>query len=31
VLLKLKKKTWDRCIRSQGDHFEGDGCQNWLS
>jgi hypothetical protein len=22
------KKRWDRCIRSEGDHFEGDGSQN---
>jgi hypothetical protein len=22
------KKRWDRCIRSQGDYFEGDGTQN---
>jgi hypothetical protein len=22
------KKRWDRCIRSQGDYFEGDGSQN---
>jgi hypothetical protein len=22
------KKLWDRCIRSQGDYFEGDGSQN---
>jgi hypothetical protein len=22
------KKQWDRCIRSQGDYFEGDGSQN---
>jgi hypothetical protein len=22
------KKRWDRCIRSQGDYFEGDGNQN---
>jgi hypothetical protein len=21
------KKLWDRCIRSQGDYFEGDGSQ----
>jgi hypothetical protein len=25
---KKKKKRWDRCIRSQGDYFEGDGSQN---
>jgi hypothetical protein len=24
----LWKKRWDRCIRSQGDYFEGDGGQN---
>jgi hypothetical protein len=22
------KKRWDRCIRSQGDYFEGDRSQN---
>jgi hypothetical protein len=22
------KKQWDRCIRSQGDYFEGDCSQN---
>jgi hypothetical protein len=22
------KKRWDRCIRSQGAYFEGDGSQN---
>jgi hypothetical protein len=22
------KKQWDRCIRSQGEYFEGDGSQN---
>jgi hypothetical protein len=22
------EKRWDRCIRSQGDYFEGDGRQN---
>jgi hypothetical protein len=22
------KKRWNHCIRSQGDHFEGDGGQN---
>jgi hypothetical protein len=22
------KKRWDRCTRSQGDNFEGDGSQN---
>jgi hypothetical protein len=22
------KKRWDRCIRSQGEYFEGDGRQN---
>jgi hypothetical protein len=22
------EKRWDRCIRSQGDYFEGDGSQN---
>jgi hypothetical protein len=22
------KKRWDRCIRSQGNYFEGDGSQN---
>jgi hypothetical protein len=27
----LWKKRWDRCIRSQGDYFEGDGGQNWVS
>jgi hypothetical protein len=26
-----KKKLWDRCIRSQGDYFVGDGSQNWVS
>jgi hypothetical protein len=25
---ELRKKGWDRCIRSQGDYFEGDGIQN---
>jgi hypothetical protein len=24
-------KRWDRCIRSQGDSFEGDGSQSCLS
>jgi hypothetical protein len=28
ALLKRGKKGWDRCIRSQGDYFEGDGSQN---
>jgi hypothetical protein len=27
----MKKKWWDRCIRPQGDYFEGDGSQNWVS
>jgi hypothetical protein len=22
------KRKWDRCVRSQGDYFEGDGSQN---
>jgi hypothetical protein len=26
--LETWKKWWDRCIRSQGDYFEGDGIQN---
>jgi hypothetical protein len=25
------KKWWDHCIHSQGDYFEGDGSQNWVS
>jgi hypothetical protein len=25
---KAWKEHWDRRIRSQGDHFEGDGSQN---
>jgi hypothetical protein len=25
------EKRWDRCIHSQGDHFEGDGSQNWVT
>jgi hypothetical protein len=25
------KKRWDRCIRSPGDYFEGDGNQNLIS
>ena len=25
------KKWWDRCICSQGDYFEGDGSQNWVT
>jgi hypothetical protein len=25
---KVWKKLWDRCIRSQGDYFEGDGSKN---
>jgi transposase len=28
VLLKRGKKRWDRCIRSQGNYFEGGGSQN---
>jgi hypothetical protein len=28
---EARKKGWDRCIRSQGDHFEGDGSQNCVS
>jgi hypothetical protein len=31
VLLKRGKKRWDDCICSQGDYFEGDGSQNWVS
>jgi hypothetical protein len=26
--LEAWKKRWDRCIRSRGDNFEGDGSQN---
>jgi hypothetical protein len=29
VLLK-RGKRWDRCIRYQGDCFDGDGSQNWV-
>jgi hypothetical protein len=25
---EARKKRWDRCVRSQGDYFEGDGSQN---
>jgi hypothetical protein len=25
------KKRWDHYIHSQGDYFEGDGSQNWVS
>jgi hypothetical protein len=25
------KKLWDHCIHSQGDYFEGDCSQNWVS
>jgi hypothetical protein len=25
------KKWWDHCIFSQGDYFEGDGTQTWVS
>jgi hypothetical protein len=25
------RKRWDRCIRSQGDYFEGDDSQNSVS
>jgi hypothetical protein len=25
---EVLKKRWDRCIRSQGDYFEGGGSQN---
>jgi hypothetical protein len=25
------KKWWDHCIHSQGDYFDGDGNQNWVS
>jgi hypothetical protein len=25
---EVRKKRWDRCIRSQGEYFEGDGSQN---
>jgi hypothetical protein len=25
------KKWSDRCVRSQGDYFEGDDSQNWAS
>jgi hypothetical protein len=28
---ELWKNRWDCCIRSQGDYFEGDGSQNWVS
>jgi hypothetical protein len=28
---EASKKWWDHCIRSQGDYFEGDGSQNWVS
>jgi hypothetical protein len=31
VILKRGKKRWDRCIRSQRDHIEGDHSQNWVS
>jgi hypothetical protein len=31
VLLKHGKKWWDRRIHFQGDYFEGDGSQNWVS
>jgi hypothetical protein len=27
----VHKKRWDRCICFQGDSFEGDGSQNWVS
>jgi hypothetical protein len=25
------EKWWDLCMRSQGDYFEGDDSQNWVS
>jgi hypothetical protein len=25
---EASKRRWDRCIRSQGDYFEGDASQN---
>jgi hypothetical protein len=25
---EAREKRWDRCIRSQGRYFEGDGSQN---
>jgi hypothetical protein len=28
VIWSMGKKWWDRCIRSQGDYFLGDGSQN---
>jgi hypothetical protein len=27
---EMRKKRWDRCTRSHGDYFEGDGSQNFL-
>jgi hypothetical protein len=30
-VFEVWKKWWDRCICSQGDYFEGDGSQNWVS
>jgi hypothetical protein len=27
----VRRKRWDRCIHSQGDYFEGDDSQNWVS
>jgi hypothetical protein len=31
VFLKRGKNEWDCCIHSQGDYFEGNGSQIWLS
>jgi hypothetical protein len=31
VLLKRGKKWLDHCVHSQGDYFDGDGSQNWVS
>jgi hypothetical protein len=31
VLLKCGEKLWDPCIHFQGDYFEGNGSQNWVS
>jgi hypothetical protein len=28
---ETQEKWWDHCIRSQGDYFEGNGSQNWVS
>jgi hypothetical protein len=28
---EARKNRWDHCVDSQGDYFEGDDSQNWVS